>query len=105
MAVAPGGGDTAVMTSLPALRVLVVGDDFVYLEDLCCGMAESAAVEIVGRASSTPEARALAERLTPDLILLDLEASAIGGAAAISQVKTHPGAPIVLVLSSVDTPM
>ena len=105
MAKATGGGETAVMASPSALRVLIAGDDQAYLEDLCRGMAEPSPIEIVGRARSAEEAHALAERLTPDLILLDLEASGIGGPAAIGQVKTHPGAPIVLVLSSEATPM
>ena len=86
------------------MRVLLAGDDEPYLEGLCRGMAEASTVEIVGRARSAQEAHALAERLTPDLILMDLEAPAIGGSSAISQVRTHPGAPIVLVLTTDDTP-
>ena len=101
---APGDSETPRMASSPKLRVLLAGDD-AYLEDLCHGVTEPSTVEIVGRARTAEEAHALAEHLTPDLVLLDLEAPGIGGPAAIGRVRTHPGAPIVIVLSSEDTPM
>jgi DNA-binding NarL/FixJ family response regulator len=85
--------------------VLVAGEDDAFLETLCREMEWGPSVEIVGHAHSLIEARALAERFAPDVVLLDLEAPGIGGAAAIHQMKTHPGTPIVLVLTSQDTPL
>ncbi|HEX4824369.1 MAG TPA: response regulator [Candidatus Polarisedimenticolaceae bacterium] len=85
------------------LRILLVGDHHAELEALCREVAEPSAIEIVGHARSAAEAHELLELLSPDLVLLDLEAEAIGSPAAIPQVKTHPGAPIVFVLTSDDS--
>jgi DNA-binding NarL/FixJ family response regulator len=85
------------------LRLLVAGNDDRYWDDLCRTIPP-ATVEIVGRARSAPEARALTADLRPDVVLLDLEAPSIGGPEAIGQVKRHPGAPIIVVLTSEDTP-
>jgi CheY-like chemotaxis protein len=100
---AAGHSETPRMESSPKLRVLLAGDD-AYLEELCHRVMEPSAIDIVGRVRSASEAHTLAEHLAPDLVLLDLDASGIGGPSAVGQVRTHPGSPIVLVLTSDDTP-
>jgi len=84
------------------LRLLVAGDDD--LETLCRQIASWTTIEIVGWARSALEARSLADQLTPDVILMDIEAPDCEGASAIRQIKVRPGAPILLVLTSRDTP-
>ena len=90
------------MEPIARLRLLVAGDDS--LETLCRRIACWPTLEIVGWARSAVEAKLLADELTPDVVLMDIESPACRGASAIRQVKMKPGAPILLVLTSDDTP-
>src|SRR5262245_3693430 len=92
------------MGSSSTIRMLFAGDDEAVLEGLCRERALPTTVEVVGHARSAIEARTLAEELAPDVVLLDLEARALGGPSTIGEVKNHPGSPIVLVLAAEDTP-
>jgi len=82
--------------------MLFAGDDHSIVDALGRD-APSMAIDVVGYARSAGEARALAADLSPDVVLLDLEAPAMGGTAAIGLLKAQPGFPIVFVLSSEDT--
>jgi DNA-binding NarL/FixJ family response regulator len=82
--------------------MLVAGDDS--LETLCRRIAGWPTIEIVGWARSAGEAKSLADELSPDVVLMDIEAPDCQGAPAIREIKVRPGAPILLVLTSVDTP-
>jgi DNA-binding NarL/FixJ family response regulator len=84
------------------LRLLVAGDES--LEALCGRIAGWQTIDIVGRARSAREAKSLADQLSPDVVLLDIDAPECEGAPAIRQIKVKQGAPILLVLSSEDTP-
>lgn len=90
------------MSTISRLRMLVAGDDD--LEALCRRIACWPTIEIVGWARSAHEAKSLADQLTPDVVLMDIEAPACEGTAAIRKIKVRPGAPILLVLTSQDTP-
>lgn len=67
-------------------------------------IASWSTIEIVGWARYRQEARMLAEELAADVVLMDVEAPEFQGAAAIRSVKVKPGRPILLVLTSEDTP-
>jgi DNA-binding NarL/FixJ family response regulator len=92
------------MGAISRLRLLVAGDDDLALGPLCRRIASWPSIEIVGWARSTQEAKSLADELAPDVVLIDLEAPAFGGTAAIGRIRARPGAPILLVLTSEDTP-
>jgi DNA-binding NarL/FixJ family response regulator len=84
--------------------VLVAGGDDHALEALCRRIATWPTIEIVGWARSTQQARSLVEALAAEVVVMDVEAPAFGGPEAIRSVETAPGAPILLVLTSEDTP-
>ena len=57
---------------MTAIRVLLADDHPVVREGLRGMLAAEPDIEVVGEASSGPEAVALAERLRPDVVLMDL---------------------------------
>ena len=57
---------------MTAIRVLLADDHPVVREGLRGMLAAEPDIEVVGEAASGPEAVALAERLRPDVILMDL---------------------------------
>lgn len=79
------------------------GDDHA-LAALCRRIASWPAIEVVGWARSTQEARSLVEETAADVVVMDVEAPAFEGPEAIRSVEVEPGTPILLVLTSKDTP-
>lgn len=78
-------------------RVLVVDDHPVFRRGLC-GLLETGGFEIVGEAAGAAEAIALAERLAPDLVAMDLglpDGSGIDATAAIT--GAFPGIRVLVV--------
>jgi DNA-binding NarL/FixJ family response regulator len=68
------------------VRLLVVDDHVVFREGLRALLARVDEVEIVGEASDTDGAIAIAAQCRPDVILMDLNLPGEGGAAAISEI-------------------
>ncbi|WP_307544165.1 response regulator transcription factor [Streptomyces sp. V3I8] len=61
-------------------------------------------IEVVGQAGTGEEALALAARLTPDVVLMDLQLGAgLDGAETTRRLTAAPAAPHVLVLTTYDT--
>ena len=86
------------------LRVLVAGAHDDALTALCTRIASWSEIEIVGWARSGHDAGELSAALAPDIVLLDVDAPAFAGSAAIRSVKVKPGKPFLLILSSQDNP-
>lgn len=85
------------------IRVLVVDDHMIVRAGIRWLTIPEADIEIVGEAGDGEEAVAAAERLKPDVILMDLVMPRLDGIAAITQiVAQQPGARI-LVLSSFES--
>ena len=82
-----------------AIRVLLADDHPVVREGLRGMLAAEPDIEVVGEAASGPEAVALAGRLRPDVILMDLRMPGGDGVAAI---RCLPGATVV-VLTTYDS--
>jgi two-component system LytT family response regulator/two-component system response regulator LytT len=61
------------------LRALVVDDEQHAREELCFLLAEIGTIDVVGRATNGPEALTLAEKLAPDVILLDIQMPGLTG--------------------------
>lgn len=84
------------------IRVLVVEDSAVTLEYLCAVLARDPELAVAGTARDGTEAVAQAERLHPDVILMDVHMPRMGGLDATRQIMARAPAPIVLVTAGFD---
>jgi DNA-binding NarL/FixJ family response regulator len=85
------------------IRVLVVDDHPIVRQGLVSVLGDEDDLEVVGEAGSGREAVARAQRLQPDVVLLDLEMPDLDGVAAIPQLlAVRPGLGI-LVFTAYDT--
>ncbi|MGZ8379330.1 MAG: response regulator transcription factor [Gemmatirosa sp.] len=79
------------------LRVVLADDHGVVRLGLRTLLSAAPDVEVVGEASDGHEALALDERLTPDVVVMDLSMAGMDGATATRElVKRRPGARIVV---------
>jgi NarL family two-component system response regulator LiaR len=83
-----------------AIRVLLVDDHAVVREGLRNFLALQDGLEIVGEASDGNEAIEQAQRLEPDVILMDLVMPGLDGIGAMRQLRTRTPASRVIVLTS-----
>ena len=95
---------TATASSQPGepghLRVMLVDDHAIVREGLRALLEEETRVAIVGEAGNGDEATAMAERLKPDLVLMDLKMPGLPAPDAIRVIRAHNPAVQVLVLTS-----
>ncbi|GHG53370.1 DNA-binding response regulator [Streptomyces griseocarneus] len=92
------------------VRLLLCDDHVVVRAGLLALLASEPGIEVVGETGSGEEAVALAGRLRPDVVLMDLQlgpatgaAGGIDGVEATRRITAAPGAPYVLVLTTYDT--
>ncbi|WP_193378520.1 response regulator, partial [Singulisphaera acidiphila] len=79
------------------VRVLIVDDSALMRKLLGDLLRSSPAIEVVGSARDGMEALALAERLRPDVVTLDVEMPGLSGLDVLpTLLKTHP-VPVVMV--------
>jgi DNA-binding NarL/FixJ family response regulator len=83
-----------------AIRVLLVDDHAVVREGLRNFLALQDGLEIVGEASDGNEAIEQAERLEPDVILMDLVMPGLDGIGAMRQLRARSPSSRVIVLTS-----
>ena len=83
----------------PELRVIVADDHPVYREGLALVLGSLPGVTVVGEASDGDEAVALAERLVPDVVLMDLSMPGTNGIEATRRIMASTPGVHVLVLS------
>jgi DNA-binding NarL/FixJ family response regulator len=81
------------------IRVVLADDHPVVREGLRGMLAAEPDIEVVGEAASGPEAVAIAERLRPDVILMDLR---MPGGDGVEAIKLLPGTTVV-VLTTYDS--
>jgi DNA-binding NarL/FixJ family response regulator len=84
---------------MTAIRVVLADDHPVVREGLRGMLAAEPDIEVVGEAASGPEAVALAERLRPDVILMDLR---MPGGDGVEAIRCLPGTTVV-VLTTYDS--
>jgi DNA-binding NarL/FixJ family response regulator len=85
------------------IRVLVVDDHPVVRQGLVSVLSDQDDLEVVGQAGTGREAIALALRLRPDVVLLDLEMPEIDGVQAIPELLAAAPGLNVLVFTAYDT--
>jgi NarL family two-component system response regulator LiaR len=83
-----------------AIRVLLVDDHAVVREGLRSFLALQDGLEIVGEASDGNDAIEQAQRLEPDVILMDLVMPGLDGIGAMRQLRARSPASRVIVLTS-----
>ena len=85
---------------MPPTRVLLVDDHPVVRKGIHDLLDEAAGIAVVGEASLGVEALELAERLSPDIVLLDMELPDMTGSEVMSQLKAKGVSVRVLALSA-----
>lgn len=81
------------------IRVLIVDDHQLVRQGVAALLLKAKDVSIVGEARDGQEAIDLAQRLTPDVILMDIEMPRMSGLRATEHLKTMGHSPRILILS------
>ena len=82
------------------LKILLADDHSLMRMGLASLIAVEKDMKVVGEASDGDEAVALAKRLKPDVIIMDLMMPKLGGASATEAIlKTYPAAKILILTS------
>ena len=85
-------------------RVLLADDHAVLRSGLRLLLTSQNEYDVVGEASSGTETLSLAEKLQPDLILLDLSMPSLGGLDALPMLRKLTPSPRILILTMHDDP-
>ncbi len=81
------------------IKVLIVDDNPQVLQDLRTFLELAGELEVIGEANNGLEAVRLAQELTPDIVVMDLEMPIMDGYEATRQIKSHIPPPRVVILS------
>jgi two-component system, chemotaxis family, protein-glutamate methylesterase/glutaminase len=84
----------------PPIRVLVVDDSAVIRESLAYGLTASPDIQVVGTAIDGEQAVALADRLRPDVITMDIHMPVMDGLTATRRIMETRPVPIIIVSGS-----
>jgi DNA-binding NarL/FixJ family response regulator len=84
------------------VRVLIVDDQELYRQAMAAVVDETDGFVMVGSASSGEECLIAAQRLRPDLVLMDVNLPGIDGIEATRQLRRGEHSPTVLLLSTYD---
>ena len=82
------------------IRVVIADDHPLYREGVARSLSEDAGIQVVGQGQDAASAVELSDRLSPDLLLLDISMPGGGGIAALRQVMTRDRPPRVAMLTA-----
>ena len=88
------------MVQVGTVRVLVVDDSVVVRNRLVTLLSELAGVDVVGTASDVPEGVAVARRLVPDAVVLDVRMPGGDGVAVLEDIKARAPETVVVILTN-----
>ncbi|WJL96529.1 response regulator transcription factor [Microbacterium sp. ET2] len=91
-------------TSFAAVRSprIMVADDHALVRSGIIALLEAAELEVVGEAGTGEEAVAVAQRIEPDVVLMDIRMPGMDGIEATAALTETPDPPRVLVLTTFD---
>jgi DNA-binding NarL/FixJ family response regulator len=84
------------------MRVLIVDDHQVFRFGVRHTLAAAGDFEVVGEAGNVPDALALLDQQTPDVVLMDIELPGMDGVLATREISRRSPAPRVLIMSFYD---
>jgi NarL family two-component system response regulator LiaR len=91
------------MAADSAIRVLIVDDHAVVREGLRTFLSLQEGIEVVGEAADGEEGVAAAERLRPDVVLMDLVMPRLDGVGAMRELRRRaPGIRVIVLTSFAD---
>lgn len=93
---------TDTQTETTALRTLIVDDEPLAVERVQVICAEIPSVRVVGTASDGAAALRLADKLEPDLVLLDMTMPELDGLGVARQLAEQEQAPVVIFVTAHD---
>ena len=96
----PAGETQGIVTDMDCIRVLVVDDHPVVRRGLHSMLDGESGISVVGMASCGKEGLQLAEKLNPDVVLLDLRMSDMGGVEVINALRAARHESRILVLTN-----
>ena len=88
------------MSSRPPIRVLLADDHAIVLEGLKALVDGEPDMTAVGSTTDGNAVVGLVDRLSPDVVVLDLELSGIKGTAVLTALRRRPTSPKVLILTA-----
>jgi len=86
------------------MRILIADDSAVVRERLISLLTDLHGIEVIGQAEDAMEARNLAEKLRPDVAILDLRMPKGSGADVLCDIKKFDPAPKVIMLTNYPHP-
>jgi DNA-binding NarL/FixJ family response regulator len=81
-------------------RTVLIVDDHEAFRESAAALLEAEGFEVIGQAADGPEAVAQAERLRPEVVLLDIQLPDVDGFAVAERLAALREAPRVVLISS-----
>ena len=82
------------------VRLVLVDDDPLVRAGLASMLGGTPSVQLVGEAANGREAVDAVRDLSPDVVLMDIGMPVLDGVAATGEIRRHPAAPEVLILTT-----
>src|ERR1700689_4324246 len=91
------------MAHIPSIRIMIIDDHPVVRAGLASMLNTQPGINVVASASGGLEALALLDKITPDVILMDLRMPGMSGLDTMRTINSRQDPPRIIVLTSFDT--